>query len=100
MEVTLAENGLRAQDTVHLSVPLAGGMQGAPGAHISSLISFQGAGQKEDEEMARSPNPVSGSLVVHPHSAVSESSIQLLVISWTRSQTGQLQLLPNPLPKV
>ena len=50
--------------------------------------------------MAQSPNPVSGSLVVHPHSIVSESSIQLLGTGWTRSQTGQLQLLPNPLPAV
>ena len=34
------------------------------------------------------------------HSAVSESSIQLLGTGWTRSQTGQLPLLPNPLPAV
>ena len=100
MELILAENGLKEQDTVYLSVPLAGGMQGAPGAHLSSLFPFQGAGQKEDEEMAQRPNPISGSLVVHPHSIVSESSIQLLGMGWTRSQTRQLQLLPNPLPVV
>ena len=100
MEMTLAENGLKELDTVYLSVPVAGGMQGARGAHISSLIPFQGAGQEKDEETAQSPNPVLGSLVVHPHSAVSESSIQLLGTGWTRSQTGQLQLLPNPLPAV
>ena len=50
--------------------------------------------------MAQSPNPVLGSLVVHPHSAVSECSIQLLRTGWARCQTGQLQLLPNPLPMV
>ena len=78
MEMTLAENGLEELDTVYLSVPLASGMQGASDAHISSLIPFWGEEQKEDEEMVPSPNPVLGSLVVHPHSAVSESSIQLL----------------------
>ena len=49
MEVTLAENGLRELDTVYLSVPLAGGMQGAPGApgaHISSLIPLSWGGAK------------------------------------------------------
>ena len=87
-------------DTVQLHMCLADGMQGAPGAHISSLIPFQGVGQKEDEEMAKNPNPVSGSLVAHPHSTVSESSIHLLGTGWTHSQTEQLQLLPNPLPVV
>ena len=106
MQNTLAENGLKEQDTLYLSVPLAGGLQrdrgilSAAGALISSLIPFRGEEQKEDEEMAQSPNPVLGSLVVHPHSAVSESSIPLLGTGWTRSQTGQLQLLPNPLPAV
>ena len=99
-------SGVTPGDTVQLHMCLAGGMQGdrgvpsAPGAHISSLIPFRGEEQKDDEEMVQSPNPVSGSLVVHPHSAVSESSIQLLGTGWTRSQTGQLQLLPNPLPAV
>ena len=55
MQKTLAENGLKEQDTLYLSVPLAGGMQGdrgisgAAGAHISSVISFRGEEQKEDE---------------------------------------------------
>ena len=102
MQKTLAENGLKEHDTLYLSVPLAGRMEGdrgipsAAGAHISSLIPFRGEEQKEDEEMAQSPNPVLGSLVVQPHSAVSESSIQLLGTGWIRSQMGQLQLLPNP----
>ena len=72
MEMTLAENGLRELDKVYLSVPLAGGMQGA---HISSLIPFQGEGQKDEEEMAQNPNPALGSLVVHLHSAVNERSV-------------------------
>ena len=48
--MALAENGLKEPDT-YLPVPLAGGMQGAPGTHISSLIPFRGEGQKENEEM-------------------------------------------------
>ena len=40
--VTLSENGLRGQDTVSLSVPLAGGLQGA---HTSDLIPFSGKGK-------------------------------------------------------
>ena len=76
--LTLSSSGVTPGDTVQLHMCLAGGMQGdggassAAGAHISSLIPFRGEEQKEDEEMAQSPNPVSGSLVVHPHSAVSE----------------------------
>ena len=97
MEVSLAENGLGELDTANLSLPLADRMQGV---HISSLIRFQVEKQKDDKEMAQSSNPTSGSLVVHPHSAVTESSIQLLGTGWTRSQTGQLQLLPNPLQAV
>ena len=100
MEVTLPENDLRELDMVYLSIPLPCGMPGATGAHISRVIPFQGVGEKGDKEMAQSPKPFSRSMVVHPHSAISESSIQLLGTGWTRSQLGQLQLLPNPLPAV
>ena len=50
--------------------------------------------------MVKSLNPASGSLIVQPSSAVSGSSNQFLGTGWTHSQTGKLQLLPNPLPAV
>ena len=49
----------REMDMAYLAVPLTGGMQGA---HLLSLIPFQGEGQKEDEKMAQSANPASKSL--------------------------------------
>ena len=59
--LTLSSSGVAPGDTAQLHMCLAGGMQGASGAPISSLIPFRGEGQKEDEEMAQSPNLVSGS---------------------------------------
>ena len=78
--LTLSSNGVTPGDLVQLHMCLAGGMQGAPGAHISSIIPFQG--------VAYSPNLSMIRQILKP--VVKSAEITASKLAWLRLLSAQM----------